>query len=104
MLYNNGVEMTQKPFALGVRIEHKQSTINNSMYGFPDGQIRCGNIYKLTHTTTANRGVYSFCMCPGGFVVDSSSEEGGKVVNGMSYSKRDGGKCQQCNCCYSYSK
>lgn len=89
MLYNNGVEMTQKPFALGVRIEHKQSTINNSMYGFPDDRLGAAN-YKLTHTTTANRGVYSFCMCPGGFVVDSSSEEGGKVVNGMSYSKRDG--------------
>lgn len=89
MLYDKGVHMEQKPFALGVRIEHKQTMINNSQYGFEDNRLGAAS-YKLTYKTSQNRGVYSFCMCPGGFVVDSSSEERGKVVNGMSYSKRDG--------------
>lgn len=89
MLYENGVMMEQKPFALGVRIEHKQTMINKSQYGFEDNCLGAAS-YKLTYKTSQNRGVYSFCMCPGGFVVDSSSENHGKVVNGMSYSKRDG--------------
>lgn len=89
MLYEKGVHMEQKPFALGVRIEHKQTMINKSQYGFEDGRLGAAN-YKLTYKTSKNRGVYSFCMCPGGYVVDSSSEDNGKVVNGMSYSKRDG--------------
>lgn len=89
MLFDKGIHMEQKPFALGVRIEHKQTMINKSQYGFEDNRLGAAS-YKLTYKTSQNRGVYSFCMCPGGFVVDSSSEKHGKVVNGMSYSKRDG--------------
>lgn len=89
MLYNKGILMEQKPFALGVRIEHPQKIINKSQYGFEDNRLGAAS-YKLTYKTGKNRGVYSFCMCPGGFVVDSSSENNSKVVNGMSYSKRDG--------------
>ncbi len=89
MLYEKGVHMESKPFALGVRIEHKQTMINKSQYGFEDDRLGAAS-YKLTYKTSKNRGVYSFCMCPGGYVVDSSSEDYGKVVNGMSYSKRDG--------------
>lgn len=89
MLYENHVNMEQKPFAVGVRIEHKQSTINKSQYGFEDNRLGAAN-YKLTYNTSKNRGVYSFCMCPGGYVVNSASEKNRTVVNGMSYSKRDG--------------
>lgn len=89
MLYHKGIVMKQKPFALGVRIEHSQKTINKSQYGFEDNRLGAAS-YKLTYKTSKNRGVYSFCMCPGGYVVDASSEQDGKVVNGMSYSKRDG--------------
>ena len=62
MLYENHVNMEQKPFAVGVRIEHKQSTINKSQYGFEDNRLGAAN-YKLTYNTSKNRGVYSFCMC-----------------------------------------
>ena len=89
MLYNKGVAMEQKPFALGVRVEHRQKMINKSQYGFEDNRLGAAS-YKLTYKTGKNRGVYSFCMCPGGYVVDSSSENHMKVVNGMSYSGRDG--------------
>lgn len=89
MLYNKGVQMEPKPFALGVRVEHPQKLINQSQYGFEDDKLGAAS-YKLTYKTKKNRGVYSFCMCPGGYVVDSSSEKNRKVVNGMSYSKRDG--------------
>ena len=89
MLYKKGVIMEQKPFAIGVRVEHPQKLINQSQYGFEDNKLGAAS-YKLTYKTKKNRGVYSFCMCPGGYVVDSSSEANGKVVNGMSYSKRDG--------------
>lgn len=89
MLQEKGINMEQKPFAIGVRVEHPQKSINNSQYGFEDNRIGAAS-YKLTYNTKKNRGVYSFCMCPGGYVVDSSSENEMKVVNGMSYSKRDG--------------
>lgn len=89
MLYKNGISMEQKPFALGVRVEHAQKKINLSQYGFEDNRLGAAS-YKLTYKTKKNRGVYSFCMCPGGYVVDSSSESEMKVVNGMSYANRDG--------------
>lgn len=81
--------MERKPFAIGVRIEHKQKMINNNQYGkfakyLPPAE------YKLAVRTTNNRGAYTFCMCPGGFVVNSSSEENRLVTNGMSYYKRYG--------------
>jgi hypothetical protein len=89
MLYNTEIAMEQKPFAVGVRAEHKQSDINKSQYGFPDNRLGAAS-YKLTYKTQNGRGVYSFCMCPGGYVVNASSEKGRLVVNGMSYNDRAG--------------
>lgn len=89
MLYTQGIILEPKPFAIGVRVEHKQSVINQNQYGFSDNRIGAAN-YKLTYKASNNRGVYSFCMCPGGYVVNASSEEKTAVVNGMSYSQRDG--------------
>lgn len=89
MLNKQHVSMTQKPFAVGVRVEHKQSSINKSQYGFSDNRLGAAS-YKLTYKTTSNRGVYSFCMCPGGYVVNASSEKDHLVVNGMSYNDRSG--------------
>ncbi len=83
MLYRNGVHMEKKAFAVGVRVEHPQSMINESQYGAQKELLPAAD-YKLTHTTKDGRGVYSFCMCPGGFVVNASSEEGRLAVNGMS--------------------
>lgn len=81
--------MEQKAFAVGVRIEHKQELIN--IHEFGDGKYKnyMPASYKLTHKAANGRGVYSFCMCPGGYVVNASSEEGRLAVNGMSYSERD---------------
>lgn len=90
MLYESKVEMQPKPFAVGFRVEHPQSLINKSQYGVADSKALPAAPYKLTTTTKEGRGVYSFCMCPGGYVVNASSEEGMLAVNGMSYSKRDG--------------
>lgn len=89
MLHNHAIPMEQKPFAVGVRVEHTQNTINLSQYGTADERLDAAP-YKLTYKTNNNRGVYSFCMCPGGFVVNASSEKGQLAVNGMSYSKRNG--------------
>ncbi len=81
--------MEQKAFAVGLRIEHRQELIN--IHEFGDGKYKnyMPASYKLTHKASNGRGVYSFCMCPGGYVVNASSEEGMLAVNGMSYSKRD---------------
>ncbi len=81
--------MEQKAFAVGLRIEHKQELIN--VHEFGDGKYKnyMPASYKLTHKASNGRGVYSFCMCPGGYVVNASSEEGRLAVNGMSYSGRD---------------
>ena len=89
MLYNKGLEMHAKPFAVGVRIEHPQEMINISQYGEKYYKLLPPASYKLTYTTKENRGVYSFCMCPGGYVVNASSEQEKLVVNGMSNYKRD---------------
>ncbi len=89
MLFNNKCDIVQKPFAVGFRIEHKQSMINESQFGSSHTNELLGAAeYKLTHQTKT-KGVYTFCMCPGGWVVPSSSEEGMVVTNGMSEYKRD---------------
>lgn len=91
MLYNRGISMISKPFAIGVRAEHLQSMIDTSQYGKFAGHPRLKAAdYRLTYTTGSNRAVYTFCMCPGGVVVAAASEEGRLVTNGMSYYKRDG--------------
>ena len=90
MLYEQGLRMTAKPFAIGVRVEHPAGMINESMYGKDYPEELSAASYKLTHQCKNGRGIYSFCMCPGGYVVNSSSEEGHLCVNGMSYSGRDG--------------
>jgi uncharacterized FAD-dependent dehydrogenase len=88
MLYDRGVSMVGKPFAVGVRIQHPQQMIQLSQFATLDKRLPVAD-YKLTYTTKSGRGVYSFCMCPGGYVVNASSEEGRLVVNGMSYHARD---------------
>lgn len=88
MFLNRGLEMSQKAFAIGLRIEHKQSVISRSQYGNDYIHLPTAD-YKLTHQTKSGRGVYSFCMCPGGFVVNASSEQGHLVVNGMSNYERN---------------
>ncbi len=91
MLYNKNIKMSQKPFAMGARIEHLQSEINKAQYGDESKADYFGPAeYKLTYTTSEKRGVYTFCMCPGGYVVPAASEEKMTAVNGMSYYKRDG--------------
>ncbi len=90
MLKDKKVSMEKKPFAVGLRVEHPQSLINHSQYGISNPKTLPSAPYKLTTTTESGRGVYSFCMCPGGYVVNASSEEGRLAVNGMSYSRRDG--------------
>ncbi len=91
MLQNRGIAMEAKSFAVGFRVEHPQRLIDNDQYGCPheEGGLPTA-AYKVTAKTSTGRGVYSFCMCPGGYVVNASSEEGMVAVNGMSYSKRDG--------------
>lgn len=90
MLKELGVAMRAKAFAIGVRVEHPQTQINLSQYGAERTDGLMAADYKLTARSKDGRGVYSFCMCPGGYVVNASSEEGRLAVNGMSYSGRDG--------------
>lgn len=90
MLKKRGVTMEAKSFAVGVRIEHPQSMINLSQYGVSHQEELGAASYKLTCQLPSQRGVYSFCMCPGGYVVNASSEEGLLAVNGMSYHSRAG--------------
>lgn len=88
MLFDKGIKMSPKSFAVGLRVEHLQSEINKSLYG--SDNLNIGNAsYKLTHTATNGRGVYTFCMCPGGYVVNASSEYERLAINGMSNYKRD---------------
>lgn len=90
MLFSRGIEITAKPFAVGVRIEHPQSFIDKAQFGKFAGHPRLGAAeYRMT-AKSGGRGVYTFCMCPGGFVVASSSSEEEVVTNGMSYAARDG--------------
>ena len=89
MLKNRGIDMEAKAFAVGLRMEHPQEMINQDLYGEKENKILGAASYKVTHTCQNKRGVYSFCMCPGGYVVNASSEEGHLAVNGMSYQARD---------------
>ena len=92
MLHGHGVAMRQKPFAMGVRVEHPQDLIDRSQYGPSAGHPSLPTAdYKLVCNFGLNRAAYSFCMCPGGEVIQCSSEPGGVVVNGMSNEKRDSG-------------
>lgn len=88
MIYKRGFDLKQKAFAIGVRAEHEQRLISLAMYGEDYEKLPTAD-YKVTHKASNGHGVYSFCMCPGGFVVNSSSEEGHLVVNGMSNYHRD---------------
>lgn len=92
MLYNKGVYMEQKDFAVGLRVEHPQRMINEALYSKDEDMLKKlpPASYKLTYQANNNRGVYSFCMCPGGYVVNASSEPKRLCINGMSYSKRNG--------------
>lgn len=88
MLRQRSVPMEPKPFSMGVRIEHKQKNINLAQYGAENPALPPAD-YKLVKHLDENT-VYTFCMCPGGYVVAAASEEGGVVTNGMSYADRAG--------------
>ena len=91
LLKENGFDMCRKPFAVGVRIEHLQSDIDRALYGGYAGHKNLGAAdYKLAVHLKSGRGVYTFCMCPGGEVVNAASEQGGIVTNGMSFKARGG--------------
>ena len=89
MLLAQGISMQPKAFAVGVRMEHPQSFINQNAYGDCHFKLPAAD-YKVTFQTSTGKGVYSFCMCPGGYVVNASSEKERIAVNGMSYSGRNG--------------
>lgn len=89
MLRDRGVNMAPKPFSIGVRAEHEQSLISEARYGVAAPLLPPAD-YKLSHRLPSGRGVYTFCMCPGGEVVCSSDLDGTVVTNGMSNRNRDG--------------
>ena len=89
-LYDSGYSMIVKPFSVGVRIEHLTSDIDRAMYGDESLCEKLGHAEYNLSTRRGERGVYTFCMCPGGEVVAAASEEGGVVTNGMSNHARDG--------------
>ncbi len=88
MLQNRGIPMEQKPFSMGVRIEHLQKNIDKAQYGKNDPALPPADYKLVKHLEDGT--VYTFCMCPGGYVVAAASEEGRIVTNGMSYSDRAG--------------
>ena len=90
MLCERGFDMEAKAFAVGVRVEHPQRLIDENMYGRDNRGNLPAASYKLTEKLDNGRGVYTFCMCPGGYVVNASSEPGCLAVNGMSYHGRAG--------------
>lgn len=91
MLYNSGIEVSQKNFSVGVRIEHLRSDINRAMYGdFASHKALKAADYKLAVHLENGRTLYTFCMCPGGYVIAASSEKNRLAVNGMSCFARDG--------------
>ncbi len=95
-IYRLGIPMEQKKFAVGLRVAHPQTMIDESQYGTGDPAILASMRlsaapYKLTAKASSGRGVYSFCMCPGGYIVNASSEAGHLCVNGMSDENRDSG-------------
>ena len=88
MLQQNNITLESKPFAIGLRVQHPQTMINQNQYGSNHTKLPPAS-YKLTYRTKEGRGVYSFCMCPGGYVVNASSEHNRLAINGMSYHNRD---------------
>ncbi len=91
MLYGKGVEMISKPFSVGARIEHLQNELDICQYGKYAGNEALGAAdYKASAHLPSGRGVYTFCMCPGGVVVAATSEKNGVVTNGMSFHSRNG--------------
>ena len=88
MLLKRGISMEKKPFAAGVRMEHRQRDITLNQYGTLDYEELGAAPYAVTAKTSGGRGVFSFCMCPGGYVVNASSEKGHLCINGMSYAGR----------------
>jgi len=88
LLYDLGLNMVSKPFAIGIRVQHSQKDIDLAQFGEKYKDMLSPATYKLTYRSSNNRGVYSFCMCPGGYVVNASSEEGRVAINGMSYNDR----------------
>jgi len=88
MLLENGISMEPKPFSMGVRIEHLQGKINEAQYGKDDPVLPPADYKLVRHLEDET--VYTFCMCPGGYVVAAASEEGRVVTNGMSYADRAG--------------
>ncbi|WP_266205557.1 NAD(P)/FAD-dependent oxidoreductase [Pontibacter kalidii] len=93
LLHHTGITIEAKPFAMGVRVEHQQQLIDSIQYKCEDrGPYLPASSYSLVHQTHYNgkqRGIFSFCMCPGGFIVPSATAPGEVVVNGMSPSRRD---------------
>jgi uncharacterized FAD-dependent dehydrogenase len=89
MLDQMNVTLEPKGFALGVRVEHPQALINRIQYGADAGHAALPSAYYRLAATVEERGVFSFCMCPGGWIVPATTEAGAQVVNGMSLSKRD---------------
>ena len=103
-LYEKGIPMQQKAFAVGLRVSHPQSLIDHSQYGVSEKEEMkvlglTAASYKLTAQASSGRGVYSFCMCPGGYIVDASSETGRIAVNGMSEHARDSGRANSAIVC-----
>ncbi len=90
MLMQHKLLMEPKPFSVGVRVEHLREDIDRALYGDAAGHPVLGPAEYTLSDTTGDRGVYTFCMCPGGEVITAASEEEGVVVNGMSYHARDG--------------
>lgn len=88
ILKTRKINMSAKPFAVGIRIQHPQDMIGFNQYGLLYKKLPPAS-YKLTYKAKNGRGVYTFCMCPGGYVVNSSSEEGYLAINGMSNYKRE---------------
>ena len=104
MLFERGIPMKQKAFAVGLRVSHPQSMIDSAQYGVCEkNEMKAMGLapasYKLTRTVSSGRGVYSFCMCPGGYIVDASSEPGRTAVNGMSGYLRDSGRANSAIVC-----
>ena len=102
--YDRGIRMQQKAFAVGLRVSHPQYLIDRAQYGVfkKEEMEKLGLMaasYKLTATVSSGRGVYSFCMCPGGYIVDASSEAGRIAVNGMSEHARDSGRANSAIVC-----
>lgn len=89
MILDRGIRMEAKSFAVGVRVEHPQSLIDENTYGKKERGALPAASYKLAEKLENGRGVYTFCMCPGGYVVNASSEEHMLAVNGMSYHGRN---------------